>query len=708
MKTMKTRNNLAVTVLALAMLAAADSALSALGISNLRLAGSPDSPHFYATTFSYANFPTNVSVSPGALVYFTTTVTGAVPPVNYQWYADGQPIVGATCSGVATCTYGSPGIELPPANYSVVASDASSLSVTSRVITLTIDPTFTKVNAANGTPGLGSTNPIVTDRGWSDCGTWGDYDGDGFPDLFVGNGLDAHGDTSALYHNNGDGTFTRIFVPVFNTPIIQSMTACWGDQDNDGKLDLFVLTTNSTPTGPNGGPLFFHNDGGGIFSRSTGGIVFTNSNTWGAAMADFNQDGFLDLFVTTFDASANRHSYLFRNNGDGTFTPQNDSAPMADLASGVSCAWADYDGDGRIDLFVTGGRGRSAPPASNRLYHNDGDGHFTRCDSITGSIVTDLAHSGGCAWGDYNNDGYPDLFVVNILGEPPLLYRNNGDGTFSAVTDPIVNGGLNGWFDGGTNEISCAWGDYDNDGFLDLVVTDEGSSAPFVNFIYHNNGDGTFTKVTTGSPVGEFSDSFTCSWVDYDLDGFLDLFAVRGDTRGNALYHNHLPDIGNTNAWFTVKLVGTVSNRSAIGAKVRVRAFYRGESRWQLRQVTGGNGRGGHDELWPHFGLGDATNIDAVRIEWPSGAVQEFQNVALRQFLTITEPPQLLARATNGVPQFSLKSGRFMEYDIQASTNLTAWVPIGTVAITNTDGTVPIVDTNAPGLNWRFYRAVSH
>jgi hypothetical protein len=704
-KLMKAKTNLFAATL---LLAAANAALGAPSISYLRLGASPDCPHTYVSTANYNSFPTNVSVSPGALVYFTVSAIGTAP-LSFQWRSNGQE-VGATCDGVPACSYeygcthGYPGTELPPGDYSVVVTDGLGLSITSRVVTLSIDPTFIKVNAWSGS--AGSMDAIVTDRNWSECGSWGDYDNDGYLDLFVGNGLDGHGDLSALYHNNGNGSFTRVFPQVFNTPIIESKAPCWGDYDNDGNLDLFVLALNSTATGPNGGALLYHNEGNGAFTRFNAGILITNANTFGAAVADYDGDGFLDLFVTTLDANASKQAFLFRNNGDGTFTPQNNSVPVTDIGSSVACAWGDYDNDGKIDLFVTGGRGSGAPQAPNRLYHNEGNGQFTR--TTTGSIVTDVGHAGGCAWGDYDNDGYLDLFVVNILGETKFLYHNNGNGTFTRITSPIVIGGPAGWFDTGNAAASCAWGDYDNDGFLDLMMTDEGGTAPFVNFIYHNNGDGTFTKVTTGSPVGEFSDSFGCSWIDYDNDGFLDLFAIRGDQRGNALYHNNLPNTGNTNAWLTVKLVGTVSNRSAIGAKVRVKAFYRGQSRWQLRQITGGSGYSGHDELWPHFGLGDATNADTVRIEWPSGTVQEFQNVAPRQILTITEPPRLLASASNGVPQFSLKGGRNLQYEVDSSTNLSAWSSIGTFTITNLDGTALIVDTNPPALDHRFYRAVSH
>jgi hypothetical protein len=449
--------------------------------------------------------------------------------------------------------------------------------------------------------------------------------------------------------------------------------------------------------------LLYHNAGNGAFSQiTTGNIVTDSANTFGAAWADYDQDGFLDLFVTTFDLNANSRCFLYRNNRDGSFSSVTGNALVTDFASSTGIGWADYDNDGKIDLFVSGGRGTSSasPTAPNRLYHNNGDGTFTRI--ISGSIVTDLGYCKNCAWGDYDNDGLLDLLVINGYGKQNFLYHNDGGGAFTRVlTGPIVS-------EVGNNFVSGAWGDYDNDGFLDLYVTDEGTSAltpTVINSLYHNNGDGTFTKVTTGSPVNEYSDSLGCCWVDYDNDGFLDLFASRGDKRGSFLFHNNLPNTGNTNAWLTVRLLGTVSNRAAIGARVQVKAFYRGQSRWQLRQITGGGGISGHNELQANFGLGDAAIVDTLRIEWPSGTVQEFRNVAPKQILTISEPPRLLASTAAGVPQFSIKGGRFMQYDIQASSDLAAWSTIGTVIITNLSGTAQIIDANTLASDRRFYWA---
>jgi hypothetical protein len=642
-------------------------------ITSLILNGQPqagnDSVHRYLTN----------SVSPGALVYFTVTLIGGQTPLSYQWQFNGTDLPGATNS-----TLGYPG--MPPGNYTIIVTDANSATAT-QTANLTLDATFTKI----------TTGPVVTSSAWTTGGTWGDYDNDGYLDLFLWQGQDGtllHAGNQFLFQNNRDGSFSQIAgVPPVNLSPVYGTSACWGDYDNDGNLDLYVTLPVTN--------LLYRNLGGGNFTQITSGSIVTDSfNTYGAAWTDYDQDGFLDLFVTTLDANASKHCLLYRNNGDGTFTSVN-SALVAELASSSGCAWGDYDNDGKSDLFVCSGGASTSIP--NRLYHNNGDGTFTRMTSASlGGIITDLGVCKNAAWGDYDNDGYLDLFVSNGAGNN-FLYHNNGGTNFARVMNMAVATEV------GHNFVSGAWGDYDNDGYLDLFVTDEGLpsvSPTVVNSLYHNEGGTNFTKVTTGSPANEYSDSLGACWVDYDNDGFLDLFAARGDQRGSFLYHNNWQNNGNTNGWLTVKLVGTVSNRSAIGARVRVKATIGGRTFWQLRQITGGTGTSGHNELQANFGLSDATNVNTLRIEWPSGVVQEFENVAPRQILTLTEPPRLLAKATNGVPQFFLKGGRFIQYDIQSSTNLAAWSLIGTLTITNLSGTAEIIDPGASGSDRRFYRAV--
>jgi hypothetical protein len=350
--------------------------------------------------------------------------------------------------------------------------------------------------------------------------------------------------------------------------------------------------------------------------------------------------------------------------------------------------WADYDNDGFQDLLIV----NNAAGAANLLYHNNRDGTFTRL--LTGPIATDKGPE-SCvngAWGDYDNDGFLDLFVATTAEGSNRLYHNNGDGTFTKINSgPMLAHAA------GVDSTAGAWGDYDNDGHLDLFVSNSGGH----NQLFHNNGDGTFTEILSGPPVEDGGPGITClgtSWADYDNDGFLDLLVL--NNLPSLLYHND----GNSNSWIEIKCVGTVSNRSAIGAKIRVRATIAGKSIWQMREISGARGYN-TAPLVAHFGLGDATTLEVLRIEWPSGAVQEFHGVAARQILTVAEPSRLWAAMANGVPQIWLKGGRNLQYQIEASDDLAAWASIGTLSITNLDGTAMITDTNAPAANRRFYRA---
>ena len=321
---------------------------------------------------------------------------------------------------------------------------------------------------------------------------------------------------------------------------------------------------------------------------------------------------------------------------------------------------------------------------------------------MTNVIATDQWPSGAlhAAWGDYDNDGLPDLFVTGADGTA-RLYHNNGNGSFTNVTSvPMVSLGLTS----GATANGAAWGDYDNDGYLDLVVTCIGAPT----LLFHNNGDGTFTQIRDGVPANDGGPGIftaSCAWVDYDNDGFLDLFLTR-NTQGahpisNLLYHND----GNTNAWLEVKLVGSVSNRSAIGAKVRVRATIGGKSLWQVREINSG---GGWDvvPLVAHFGLGNATNIEVIHIEWPSGVVQEMHDRTPRQMLTVTEPPQLNISGlfSADLLQVSLVGAVGSTYELQTSSDLRNWTSWTTLLSSNR--TMTFTDSTAT-ITSRFYRAVA-
>jgi hypothetical protein len=646
------------------------TALAQPTIAGLTLEGRPQT--VYDAFHPYAS----LSASPGADVSLKVAVSGA-GPLTYQWSFEGTRLANETNQSLRLASLD----RTNGGSYTVQVSNRFG-AVTSHAAVLNVDPTFTKITAS----------PVVTNVDFSQGGFWCDYDNDGWLDLFVVNGQGGVAANAFLYRNQGDGSFAQVTAGPPVDVLAEAPAACWGDFDNDGNPDLFVATT--------GTHQLFRNNGNGDWSRILNARMLMDSgNSFGCSWADYDGDGFLDLFVTTLDPTANAHCWLYRNQGDGTFISITTNALVTDRGSSIGCGWCDYDGDGKPDLLVCGGRGPGSPSAPNRLYHNDGNGKFTRVTS--GSLGSDLGHCGCCGWGDYDNDGFPDLFVPNGFGGRNFLYRNNGQGGFDSIQNSVLV------TDVGTNAWGCAWADYDNDGFLDLFVTnqdDANGTRGLVNSLYHNNGDGTFSKVTTGSPVNEYSDSIGCAWADYDNDGFPDLFVTRGDRHGNCLYHNN----GNGNAWLALKLIGAVSNRLAIGAKVRVKAFYRGGTRWQLRQITGGGGWAGQQDLRANFGLGDATNAEVVRIEWPSGIVQELGNIAPRQILTINEPPRLLSEPGHRPPRFFLKGGRGMQYDIQTSTDAAAWSFAGTLTVTNLDGMAEITATNAPPADRRFFHAVSH
>jgi len=370
---------------------------------------------------------------------------------------------------------------------------------------------------------------------------------------------------------------------------------------------------------------------------------------------------------------------LYHNDRNGTFSRTTD---LPTVGAG-SAAWVDYDNDGFPDLFVPALVG-----GNNALYHNNGDGTFTL---VTDSPLTSeggLSHS--ATWGDYDNDGFPDLFVANGNYDGGqhrnFFYHNTTNGTFTKITaGPVATG------DG--DSTSAAWADVDNDGDLDLLVMNHSGQN---EFFYLNNGDGTFTKITLGNLVNSGGDSNGAVFTDYDRDGFLDLFVANYSNQNNWLFRNN----GNANGWLAVKCVGTASNRSAIGAKVRAKATIGGKTFWQLREISNGDGLG-NCTLTAHFGLGDATIIETLRIEWPSGIVQELHDVATKQSMSVTEPARL---QTLGAGVLRVQSWKGMAFEVQSSTDLEQWLPLATV--TNLTGALEFTDPDAANHLRRFYRTV--
>lgn len=455
-----------------------------------------------------------------------------------------------------------------------------------------------------------TSGPIVTDSGWCYGACWADFNGDGLIDLFVVNNMMSN-KNNLLYLNNGNGNFTKVTSGIIVTDGGSSYGCTCGDYDNDGDIDIFVSNYNENN-------FLYSNNGNGAFTKIiTGAIVNDGGNSTGCSWGDYDNDSYLDLFV----CNRNQNNFLYHNNGNGTFTKITSGQIVTDVSNSGGCAWGDYDNDGYIDLFVA-----NAGPAVDFLYHNNGNGTFTKITS--GPVVTDTAHSSGGSWGDYDNDGDLDLFVSGgVIGTGfDRLYRNDGGGNFTKITgDPIVN--TSHWSGG------SSWGDFDNDGDIDMFVGGYDGS----NFLFTNNGNGSFTKIDTGIIVTDGGYKMGAMWGDYDNDGDLDLFTARNNFYGgsNSLYMNN----GNSNKWINIRCVGMVSNKSAIGTKVFVRAAINSTTVRQMQVVSSqtGGAISGVNSFNTEFGLGNAIVIDSIRIEWPSGIIDKYTNIPINQFVIAIE-----------------------------------------------------------------------
>ena len=630
--------------------------------------------------------PTNLSLSIGAVATFRVTATTTNGPITYQWQHQDTTLPNATNTSLTLTN-----IQMADAGpYSVAVTDSGG-TTNSAPATRDVDPTWTKI----------TSNPLVIDPGpdWSTA-AWADLDNDGYLDLFVAR-YDAPG-PNPIFHNNGDGTFTRVMEPSLQAIQAEAWTYCWGDFDNDGHLDLFV------PEGYEFAPpfyknLLYQNNGNGTFTQVTNSpIVIEGGQSSHGTWVDYDRDGDLDLYVANGTAGPQvlSKNWLYQNQGDGTFLKVTNDlvAPLiSELGYYDVASWVDIDNDGWQDLFLV-----TAPASRNCLYRNNSGGGFSKVTDDP--LVTESGDWGDAQWADYNNDGSLDVFLTtapwgNWTGLGPVaLFRNDGQGHFTKMTTNDV-GSLAGER---MNTYACCWGDYDNDGWLDLYIANAwhgGESRP--DLLYHNNGDGTFTKVTRGSPANELGAAWAGWLVDLDNDGFLDLATFKHPLPDNSLaryYRNN----GNSNTWLNVKCVGAVSPRSAAGTKVRVQATIQGQPMWQLRVIDLGGFVMGQN-FTAHFGLGDATHVDVLRIEWTSGIVQELTNVAVQQYLTVTEPSKL------EMPQpgeLQLQCWKGMTYTIEGSSDLATWTSLISLTNLNLTGGLQWTDPGAATQSARFYRAL--
>jgi hypothetical protein len=447
---------------------------------------------------------------------------------------------------------------------------------------------------------------------------WGDCNRDGSPDLFLS--------SNALLENRGAAGFQDVTaLRGIPSAALPQYAVAWGDYDNDGDLDLFVACDQ-------GPPRLYRNDGLRFLNVAAEVGLDDSGPARGVSWCDYDGDNWLDLLVC-FDDEVG--AGLYRNNGYGSFT---DVTEIAGLTAGqaptwaIACAWGDVDNDTYPDLLVTRAAARPC------LYLNNRNGAFTEIGLSAGlGVVNDAT---GAAWGDYDNDGLRDLYLASALPGPDWLLHNHGDGTFSDVT---AAAGMAGDAYAGTGVV---WFDYDNDTHLDLYVGNAGADNH--PFLYHNNGDGTFTEVAADAGVAGASDSRAACWADVDRNGRVDLFSA-ADRVNSCLFGNQGP-VGNhlyvrtvTDADGNATDPNIVDDRDAIGAFVEVNLdndirFPPG--RTLASMVDGGSGLWAQSQQLAHFGLAGA-DLVAARVFFPDGTVVGHNNIPANQTFTIydTGPP---------------------------------------------------------------------
>jgi hypothetical protein len=492
-----------------------------------------------------------------------------------------------------------------------------------------------------------------------------DYDNDGYLDIYFVNSLSvdlvkSNGKTkSALYHNNGDGTFSDVSDKAGVGNIRWGMGAAVGDYNNDGYDDIYV-----TCVGPN---HLFKNNGNGTFTEVTDSAG-VGDQRWsaGASFVDYDADGNLDLFVANYVAFDFNNlpefgkgrlcqykgipvqcgprglpgsgDTLYHNEGNGKFTDVTKKAGVSDpegyYGMGVICS--DFDDDGLIDIYVAND---STP---NFFYHNNGDGSFKELGFASGTAVNENGSeqgSMGVTVADYDHDGKFDLFITNFDDDYNTLYHNEGRNSFTdvshaarvaAVSLPYV-----GW---GTKFF-----DYDNDGWVDIFVGN-GHVYPQIptyrqrNFLHRNNRDGAFTELgeQLGVPFLEKRSARGVAFGDLDNDGDVDIVINNLDGAPQLLRN----DGGNAGNAVLIKTVGVKSNRDGIGAKVKIVA---GDLA-QIDEVRSGDSYISQSDLRLHFGLEKRTKIDLIEVRWPSGQVDKITDAGVNKILTIKEGQGLIER----------------------------------------------------------------
>ena len=493
-----------------------------------------------------------------------------------------------------------------------------------------------------------------------------DYNNDGLLDIFFTNGADIPSlekkDSSyynRLFRNNGDGTFTDVTEKAGLQGTGYSMGVAAGDYDNDGFVDLYIAGVNRNQ--------LFHNNGDGTFTDVTakagvGGKVPGLGKAWSvtAGWFDYNNDGLLDLLVVNYldydiktaglcqvegiptYCSPNKFrgtpNTLYRNNGDGTFTDVSEASHISRYAGkGMGVAFADYDNDGFTDIFV------SNDTFPNYLLHNNGDGTFTDVAVVAGVAYTESGTTVagmGTDFRDLDNDGRPDIFHTAMFGDTFPLYRNLGGGQFEDITAAaglaVFTSRLTGW---GTGAY-----DFDNDGYKDLFTANaeildnamEVAHRPFAlpNGLFRNKGALKFEDLSTKAgaaflvPAAHRGAAFG----DFNNDGKIDIVVTALNAPPQLLMNRSR----NQNHWIILKLIGTKSNRDGLGTRIKITTSHGS----QYNHATTAVGYNSSSDKRVHFGLGESAVIDKIELSWPGGIRQTLTKVKADQVLAIRETPQ--------------------------------------------------------------------
>jgi hypothetical protein len=443
---------------------------------------------------------------------------------------------------------------------------------------------------------------------------WGDYDNDGDEDLYLtGDGR------NRLFRNDGGGDFTDVTDTARVGNSLFGVGTAFGDLDNDGDLDLYVVNFNV------GADVLYRNDGpvgpGGAYrftDITTAAGTTTERSSRGMAFVDYDRDGLLDIFVLAIGPNI-----LYHNEGGLRFRNVAGALGVAQSDQGVGVVAVDIDDNGWPDLF-TGNRSNDR----SNLYMNDG-GTFT--DIATSAGITEHGLGMGVAAFDADNDLDFDLYWTSWPNVANALYENRGGLEFDNAALASGTDDPRGW------GISVNAGDVDLDGWQDFFVTNGFDSSSSPNVLFLNDRDGSFSDITSAIGGGDF-DGRGVAFADFDNDGDLDLVVTADAGQATRLWRN---DSATGNHWLGLRLRGTESNASAISARVIVRTA----AGAMVQEVSGGAGRGSQNSLPLEFGLGAATVVEELGVRWPSGTVQTLRNVAVNQYLELTEPAAVTRRS---------------------------------------------------------------